>query len=208
MVLIIISVILSILVYGPFADCWNAVDLAIVLDMSGSTENSHDLELRLARLLVDRLDVRRSTYSGGSQVAFMTFAASTAAWFTLNTYNNKTELLEAFNIIHPAEEGTNTQDALFRMQADVFNPTAGDRSGVPNVAVIVTDGRSNIQQDRTMQAAAAARNAGTSIYVIGVGDVNEAELLGLSGSNNYRVVGNDQQAVDTIDFIARKLCTP
>jgi Mg-chelatase subunit ChlD len=189
--------------------CSNSVDLALVLDMSGSTDDSHDMELDMARRLVDRLDLQSSTLGGGSRVALVTFAASSTVQFALDTYNDKAALLEAFNIITPSEEGTCTRSALALMQSDVFNASRGDKSGVANVAVIITDGRSNIQQDETLSAAAAARKAGTTIYVVGVSDVNEVELMGIAGTPiNYWPATNEQLASDAVNSIVARLCTP
>lgn len=191
------------------SDCSNSVDLALVLDMSGSTDDSHDMVLQMARRLVDRLNLKSPIYGGGSRVALVTYAASATVWFSLGTYNDETALLEAFNIITPSEEGTYTRSALTLMQKDVFNASRGDRSGVANVAVIITDGRSNIQQDETVSAAAAARSAGTTIYVVGVSDVNEVELTGIAGTvTNYWRATNEQLASDAINSIAERLCTP
>jgi collagen type VI alpha len=189
--------------------CSNSVDLALVLDMSGSTDDSHDLELYIARHLVERLAFQSSTFGGGSRVALVTFADSSIEWFALDTYNDKTNLLEAFNIVVSVKEGTDTQSALTLMQSDVFNKSRGDRPGVNNVAVVITDGRSNIRQDRTLPAAAAARNAGITIYAIGVGDVNVPEVSGIAGSaTNYRLATNEHLADDAVSYIANRLCTP
>ncbi len=43
----------------------------------------------------------------------------------------------------------------------------GDRAGDPNVAIVITDGRSNIDQQRTLPAAENARRAGIEIYAVG-----------------------------------------
>ena len=52
----------------------------------------------------------------------------------------------------------------------VFQVSAGDRPGIPNVAIIMTDGESTIDRAQTLPEAQKARDAGINIYAIGVGD--------------------------------------
>jgi len=82
------------------------VDLALVLDMSGSTEDHHQLSLKLSRRLVDRLDVGRQT-----RVALLSFADHSTTHFNFNTYLTKEQVLSAINII-PSHGRTNTQAQL------------------------------------------------------------------------------------------------
>jgi len=79
------------------------VDLALVLDMSGSTQSDHQLALRMSRRLVDRMDVGRQT-----RVALMSFGDHATTHFNFNTYLTKSQVLSAVNII-PSHGRTNTQ---------------------------------------------------------------------------------------------------
>ena len=58
---------------------------------------------------------------------------------------------------------TNTQEALEFMRTRQFN-TSADRLGVPNVAILITDGESTVQSDQTIPAAARARDDGIIIF--------------------------------------------
>lgn len=64
---------------------------------------------------------------------------------------------------------TNTQDALNTMRRDVFTSRQGDRPGVDNRAVIITDGHSNIQESNTGREAQSARDDGIELFVVAVG---------------------------------------
>ena len=65
----------------------------------------------------------------------------------------------------------------------VFVASNGDRPNVPNVAIVLTDGNSNINTDLTAPTAIAARNRGVHIIVFGVGtDVNVYELRNIASA--------------------------
>ena len=71
---------------------------------------------------------------------------------------------------------TNTADAIEMMRTVMFTPRNGDRSGVPNVGVIITDGISNINSQRTIPEAEYARDEKIHIYAIGIGLSDTREL--------------------------------
>ena len=53
---------------------------------------------------------------------------------------------------------TNTADSLKVMREDIFNPARGDRPDAPNIAMILTDGVSNINSRRTISEAETSRD--------------------------------------------------
>ena len=55
---------------------------------------------------------------------------------------------------------TNTQEAIRLAYQNVFTSSGGDRSGVPNIMVVVTDGGSNVNEFQTSIEAQNARNQG------------------------------------------------
>ncbi len=52
---------------------------------------------------------------------------------------------------------TNTAEALLYLRSEMFTPFNGDRLDVPNYAVVITDGESNINEERTLPEAIEAR---------------------------------------------------
>ncbi len=66
---------------------------------------------------------------------------------------------------------TNTADALQRLRTEVFTAEGGARSAnkaIPRVAVVITDGRSNVNDSLTIPSALALRESGVTVYSIGV----------------------------------------
>ena len=56
---------------------------------------------------------------------------------------------------------TNTQAALQLVQNELYTSSRGDRNGVDNIAIVVTDGGSTIQSDKVQSSAdSLSRNTG------------------------------------------------
>ena len=82
--------------------------------------------------------------------------------FSLGRHASKESLLEAIEAI-PYEYGTtNTADAFKALRTEVFSKSHGDRKKVPNVAVLITDGNSNINVKRTYKEANRSKRRGMS----------------------------------------------
>ncbi len=62
---------------------------------------------------------------------------------------------------------TNTAEGLTEMRRNMFTPLNGDRSGDPNIAIVITDGRSNIDRFKTIPAAEDAKGSGIDIFAVG-----------------------------------------
>lgn len=106
--------------------------------------------------------------------------------FAAIKFSDKANLL--FNFVSPnqartkllnvAQNGgmTNTQDALKMARRDLFlNPAAsGHRQNAHRLAVVVTDGNPNIQQDQTVPQANQLKGIGTRVMVIAVGNYGDS----------------------------------
>jgi collagen type VI alpha len=135
----------------------------------------------MARVAVDMLNVQPG---GAVRVAAITFSDNATLEFQLDAYNTTGLLREAL-YFRSAGGKTNTQDALRLAYESVFTPTHGDRRAVHNVAIVVTDGQSNVQPDRTIPEADAARQRGIEIFAVAVGEqANMAEIDGLANDPN------------------------
>ena len=122
-----------------------------------------------------------------TQVGVITFSGIARTIFELNTHPNRSVLLEAIgNIPFMDDRGpsTHTADALNLLRVNAFTGEAGARDenlGIPRVAIVVTDGQSNINSSFTIPNAEAAHEAGIQIFAVGVGgSVNRNELEGIA----------------------------
>ena len=82
------------------------------------------------------------------------------------------------------------------MKNTMFNGNNGDRPGVPNIGIIITDGKSN-HPDQTKAQAEAARKAGITLFSVGVGSgVSRPEL-------NEMATDPDSSHVFTVDDFSK-----
>lgn len=92
------------------------------------------------------------------------FSKTAQVQFLLNEHLNKQSLLEAIDKI-PYEYGiTNTAEALKVLRTTVFRPSAGDRKLVPDIAVLITDGITNVNVRNMHKQAVRAKRSGTSFW--------------------------------------------
>ena len=76
---------------------------------------------------------------------------------------------------------TYTAAGIIEMYTNQFTQAHGDRPNLKNIAIIITDGMSTIDQNRTVPEAINARNRGIRIYCVGITtSVNEQELKEMS----------------------------
>ena len=179
--------------------------MAFVLDRSGSVESTFELILEVTRKVIDGLN-----FAGGkTRVSVTTYDSTARVQFLLNKYNQKLSVLNA--ISYDLSRGkTNTQGALRLVREDVFTSGNGDRVGVDNVLVLLSDGNSNVQTSQTLPQATAVKNANIRIISVGVGaSVNAQELnsIASSPSNSNTFFTKTTADVDaTADKILNLIC--
>ncbi|XP_026146323.1 collagen alpha-1(XII) chain isoform X5 [Carassius auratus] len=121
----------------------------------------------------------------GMQVSFVQYSDDAKTEFKLNTYSDKGTTLSALKLIGYKGGNTKTGVALKHVYEKVFTLDNGMRRNVPKVVVAVTDGRS---QDEVNKNAAKLQQAGYSVFVIGVADVDFVELQNIASKPSERHV--------------------
>ena len=118
---------------------------------------------------------------GGSiRVGVIIYSTEDYLQFNLNAYQTKVDVFDAIDNIPYRFGSTNTADALRTMRTEMYTQANGDRPNVDNIAIVVTDGISNINSRRTIPDAEQARAAGIHIYAIGIGLTDTRELDGIA----------------------------
>ena len=153
----------------------NPTDIVLILDRSGSMEQSLPALQNAANVFIDIIDestdgVQDGTIGGGSRMGIVSFADEATQDTQLIT--SVAALKAAVNALD-AEGSTNHADAFTKALA-LFDP----QSTNAKVMVMVTDGVSTAGGNANI-VAAAAKAAGVTIYIIGLsgnGGIDETAL--------------------------------
>ena len=82
---------------------------------------------------------------------------------------------------------------LSELFCDIYCFRNGDREDVENIAMIITDGVSNINYRRTVPEAEQSRDVGIHIYAVGIGltDTRELDAMASSPASENSFAVND-----------------
>ncbi|XP_021364449.1 uncharacterized protein LOC110457477 [Mizuhopecten yessoensis] len=154
-------------------DCGAVADIIFNLDSSGSVGKANfDKMLEFVKTMVKNFNVA----SDKIRIGLSIFSSRQYNIFNLNRYTNKASLLAAIDKVPYKSGGTNTGTALKEVYSKMFTQPNGDRPGIPNIEIVITDGRSNNHPD-TVKEAANTQHKGISVFAVGVGaGVSKSEL--------------------------------
>jgi len=184
--------------------CSRQMDITLILDLSGSNEDYRELVVEFSRQVAGSLPI-----GSFARLAVVTYSDKAWVKFYLNTYSSVASVLNAMVFV-PVGGTTNTQEALHLTHEEVFTVARGDRSGVDNIAILLTDGHSNVQQENTQTEGDAMRKKGVEVYVAAIGDQPDmVEVSGLASEpkNSHVVLVSDAQDVNkAADVLLDSLC--
>ncbi|XP_029947661.1 matrilin-4 isoform X7 [Salarias fasciatus] len=160
---------------GPEQKCKSGpVDLVFLIDSSRSVR-PHEFET-MRKFMIDILDTLDIGLNA-TRVGVVQYSSQVRSEFSLKTHAKLDSMVKGINQIIPLAQGTMTGLAIRYVMNEAFTAAAGDRPKVPNVAVIVTDGR---PQDRVAEVAAEAREKGIEIYAVGVARADMTSLRAMA----------------------------
>ena len=160
-----------------FLACFAEFDVVLILDSSTTIgEDNHWKMLRFCKDLLHAANID----SGAVRVGIVSYNSYATVEFHLNQYNTKSDLFNAINYIPWRRGATNTAAGLLTMHSRMFTAANGDRDKVANIAILVTDGVSNINSRDTITEAEYARKKGIHIYAIGIGLKDKREVNGIA----------------------------
>ena len=111
------------------------------------------------------------------QIGVETFATVPHHEFNMNTYHTKADTVKAINNIGYHSGGTRTDLAIKYVEQHSFKPATGDRPGVANILIVMTDGKSN-QPPLTVQEANKLHQMPIKVFAIGIGAGVDTKELG------------------------------
>lgn len=178
--------------------------MAIVLDASTSVRPER-WQTVLAG--VQKLTRDLNIDGGNIRMALVVFSNKATVRFHLDTFTSHDDLIQNLSATPYAYGRTNTAAALRLLRTEIFKERNGDRPDIPNVAILVTDGESNINNGSTIPEANLVRQQGIRLYAIGIGLTATAELDGIAGSVSNRYFIDDFDELEAkLDVVFKTLC--
>ncbi|XP_028303265.1 LOW QUALITY PROTEIN: matrilin-4 [Gouania willdenowi] len=160
---------------GPEQKCKSGpVDLVFLIDSSRSVR-PHEFET-MRKFMIDILNTLDIGLNA-TRVGVVQYSSQVRSEFSLKSHADVEDMVKNIHEIVPLAQGTMTGLAIKYVLTQAFTAEAGDRPKVPNVVVIVTDGR---PQDRVAEVAAEARERGVEIYAVGVARADMASLRAMA----------------------------
>ena len=154
-----------------------SADLVFLLDSSGSMSTSEFQQMKdFVKDFISDADVD----GGNVRVAVNVFSKESNIEFNLNTHSSKADILAAVDAIDYKGGSTNVADGILTTRTEMFAVANGDRPGVDNIIILMSDGKSTKNTKRTIPEAELARNEGIHIYTIAIGYQDLSELDAIS----------------------------
>ena len=122
--------------------CSLEADVILIVDSSGSIEHNGrgDYELE-KQFIINVTNSLGQVGPRGIQFGLVLFSTSAQSIFYLNSYQDKTQMINAVRNMQYLAQQTDIAEAFQVVRDDQLVPGRGDRPEAPNVAIIITDGR-------------------------------------------------------------------
>ncbi|KAI8784619.1 collagen alpha-1(XIV) chain [Biomphalaria glabrata] len=147
---------------------------------------------------------------GENNVLFsvLVFSVVAESIFNFSSYLTHDELRKAIMATNYVGSTTNTFLALDFARETSFSPAQGSRSGVPHIAVILTDGLSSNFAE-TKNAAQRLKDSGVIVLPIGIGQFNRTELDAMATNvNDVKQVGSYDSLRDVLrQDVSKLICS-
>ena len=200
------------LIFHTFPGGCDQVDIGFVLDSSGSLQESGDNWATLKNFtvsIIQRLDVGPTKV----RVAVVQFSGHAIVEFNLERYRTKQEIINAVYAMEFLGTTTYTGEGLRFLRERVFDGQNGDRPGVPNIGIVITDGKSNIREEETAFEANRTKSEGVRLIAVGITDqidMNELQTIASKEEDVFTVDNFDRLVTilaDVLDATCRAVST-
>ncbi|KAH1177692.1 hypothetical protein KIL84_011394, partial [Mauremys mutica] len=185
---------------------------ASVVDIVFLVDGSWSIGKENFRNIQDFLYIMVSSFDVGEdkiRIGLIQYSDAPHTEFFLNSYHRKEYVLEEIQKLHYKGGGTKTGQSLQFMLENHFKKTAGSRreEGVPQIAVVITDGQA---QDNILEPAKEIKDAGITLYAIGIKGASLVELQEIASDPDDKHVYEVEDFTDLQDIshnMLEVLCT-
>lgn len=140
-----------------------------------------------------------------AQVALVTYSRRATTVFNLDAHQSGSAILTAVGDASYVGGVASTGAALLHVHSSVLTVANGARPGVNKAVVVVTDGSGG---DDAVVPAQKLRDNGVSVFVIGIGDVQQDRLMQIAGSEEHMIsVPSYEDLKYFEDVLVQMLCS-
>lgn len=148
--------------------CKGELDIFFVLDTSTSTANALiSDEYDPLFMIKSKIATVINSLGEGTRIGFINYAKAPTLEFGLNEHNDRESVLEAVDSVELLNGTTDTEHALKFLSKIGFTEGNGDRTHVPNVVVLITDGYS---EGNPIREAWKLHNADVTVITVAIGN--------------------------------------
>jgi len=161
-------------------------DIGFILDSSGSVSAEYPKEKEFIQRIAGAFRLGENQ----SRASVVTFSDHAELSIRFNEFYDQASFDRAVSEIRFFNQGTRIDKALLLAGSQMFKIANGARGGVPDTLILLTDGRS--QGNNEAIIAKALRRRGVNIIVVGItNSVNEKALQDIAGDpSNYFTAEN------------------
>jgi hypothetical protein len=143
------------------------MDLVFIVDSSGSIKDDKDSNwlsiLSFIKSLIDTITIGENE----NRVGIVYYSEQAAHHKLLNEFQTKDELKATVDTIPFLGYKTNIADAM-RKTREQYAADNGNREGVADLAILITDGAPNVEADQTLIEADLTKDSGVKLFVLGI----------------------------------------
>ena len=143
------------------------------------------------------------------RLGIITYSNEAKMEFYLNTFTDKMAVHNAMRLPHRGGR-TNAQEALRLMHTEVFTAINGDRTGVKNIGVFVSDGYSNMEEQNTVPEAHRVKDKNIEMYAVALGESPNLkelnEIVSAPESTHIFRLKDEQQVMASALQLVNQLC--
>ena len=175
----VVSNLFFVLLCTEVPRCENPVDVAFLMDASGSIgEANYKLEKNFVKEVVYAFGVSEA----GSHAGIITYSDDAELNINFEKYKSLDSFNQAVDSLPYSKGRTRIDKALDLASNQLFTVQEGMRPNVPKIAIVMTDGKQTAASDAVAleKAVAPLHALGVQVFAIGIGtevDQNELALM-------------------------------
>ncbi|XP_039271794.2 collagen alpha-6(VI) chain-like [Styela clava] len=181
-------------------------DLAFIID--GSSTIGYD-NFEKVKQWMKRMVEAFHVSPESTRVAVLQYSTDVQEEISFNDNLTKAEVLDKIGQMQLLIGDTHTGHALEYCMKVIFADTYGSRNNVPDVVIVMTDGKAQ-DHEHVVHAAKLVHDAGIEVYAMGIGDhysLEEIKDIASDPDENHVILANGFQQIDLQRIgLIKKIC--